>query len=344
MPRLADAAMSPPGGWTRRLTCALLALAGLAATSTSGLAVEAAFSADGNFVYYFKRWDSAKANEPIELIELDLAKRTTRSIDLSRLKPPGGFIAIDHWANGLLLLTGRTLYAFDPRSGEFSTLCVAPDGEGFEDVAADAATGNILITGFIKPERPGNVGFYYLGSEKRLLLVTARRIQALECPTFAPDGLLFFGVRGDLWAGKIEVDSESETERPELAFVEAVRVGPLASLETGNFTPAQEGVRGVAVARDSIYVITYRMGGSGHGHLVKLPALSGPVKTLADFSGTVATYGRLLAEAKVVESADFQRMPCASQTGDQIFFGGAGRDLVILRVADDRREVVGQEP
>ena len=126
--------------------------------------------------------------------------------------------------------------------------------------------------------------------------------------------------------------------------MEAVRVAPIANLETGNFTPAAEGVRGVAVGRDAIFVITYRTGGSGHGHLLRLPPLTAPVKTLTDFPATISMYSRLLGGTKVLESEDFQRMPCASQTGDRIFFGGSGRELRILWVEDDKREVVGVTP
>ena len=251
--------------WSGRIPATLLAVA-LATVTPSATAAEAAFSPDGErHVYFFKRWDGAKPNEPVELTELDLAARRLRAIDLATLKPPGGFIAIDRSADELLLLTGRTLYSFDPKSGASATICEAPEDEGFEDVAFDPKTGNILITGFVKRDSTATVGWYYLKGEKRLLLITSRRVRAIESPTFAPDGLLFFGARGDLWAGRLEVDSQTGSEPPELAFLEAVRVAPVADLETGDFTPAAEGVRGVAVARDSIFVITYRMGGSvGH--------------------------------------------------------------------------------
>ncbi len=329
--------------WSGRIPAALLAFA-LSAVTTSAIAAEAAFSTDGNFVYFFKLWDSAKPNEPVELTELDLATRRLRALDLSKLKPPGGFIAIDRSADGLLLLTGRTLYSFDPKTGASATICEAPEDEGFEDVASDPKSGNILITGFVKRDSSATVGWYYLKGEKRLLLITSRRVPAIESPTFAPDGLLFFGARGDLWAGRLEVDSQTGSEPPELAFLEAVRVAPVADLETGDFTPAAEGVRGVAVARDAIYVITYRMGGSGHGHLLRLPPLAAPFKTLTDFPATISLYGRLLGGAKVLEAANYQRMPCASPTGDRVFFGGSGRELFLLRVANDQREVVADFP
>ena len=184
-----------------------LLLAGLAAVTivTTGHAAEAAFSADGKFVYFFRRWESAKPDEPVDLTELDLQKRSSRKIDLSSLKPPGGFIAIDRWADGLLLLTGRMLYTYDPKTQASSVVCEAPEDEGFEDVAADPKTGDILITGFVKPGHEDRLGWYYLAGEKQLLLVTARRIDQMVSPTFSPEGLLLFGVHGDLWAGRISL-------------------------------------------------------------------------------------------------------------------------------------------
>jgi hypothetical protein len=235
------------------------------------------------------------------------------------------------------------LYTYDPKTQASSVVCEAPEDEGFEDVAADPKTGDILITGFVKPGHEDRLGWYYLAGEKQLLLVTARRIDQMVSPTFSPEGLLLFGVHGDLWAGRISLVDPENQEPLGLAFVEAVRLAPLANLDTGNFQPAAQRLRGVTVAGDSIFAICDQ-GGTGDGGLVRLPRPSAPLKNLNNFPASIAMFGHLLSGAKVIEESSFQRMPCSSPSGDRIFFGRGGSQLVILRVADGSVEVIAEAP
>ena len=125
--------------------------------------------------------------------------------------------------------------------------------------------------------------------------------------------------------------------------MEAVRLAPLANLETGNFPPAAKKLRGVAVAGDSIFAICDQ-GGNGDGSLVRLPRPSAPLKNLNNYPASIAMFGHLLSGAKVLEESSFQRMPCSSPSGDRIFFARGGSQLVILRVADGNVELIAETP
>ena len=157
--------------------------------------------------------------------------------------------------------------------------------------------------------------------------VWSRRVGFLDGITFAPDGHLFFGYRGDLWVGSIAPQEEND-ETPWL--LAAKRCAPLATFETTGATPTQVGVFSVAVAKQMLYVHLHRMFGTGEGNVVRLPrpdnASSEEVED--EVGQRMRLYAKETGAVEVLVDNGTLSYLCAMQDGRRVFFtsGVLGKD------------------
>ena len=92
--------------------------------------------------------------------------------------------------------------------------------------------------------------------------------------SFSETSQLFFGFRGDLWCGTIAADpGGAGGEPPEhIYYLNAIRIAPIATLETDEATPSAQGVLVTAAGTDRIYLHSHRLGGSGFGTILRVTA------------------------------------------------------------------------
>jgi hypothetical protein len=241
------------------LCFAALPLAVQAATST--------FASDEKAVYFLSRTS--------KLMRLDLTDNQIKDANLPAPIQPEKVVALGTSNSGaLLILQGRDLFAFDPVQKRASTLFsfnhkikVNDKPEQWEptDFTYNRADGSILLL--------ANNGHYdqlfqLTKGQQNVRAIWQRRVSHITGLTYLSTGQLIFGSNGDLWCGMIGEDPDSPEETRH--FLRAIRIAPLATLETDNATPSQQGVSSVAASAKLLYVHVERLGGSGWGSILTL--------------------------------------------------------------------------
>ncbi len=144
-----------------------------------------------------------------------------------------------------------------------------------------------------------------------------RRVTEFDGITFSSNGELFFGTRGDLWNGIIDLE-----EQDYRGVLVANRCAPLATLETAFGTQGQMGAERVAVATDELYVHVCRMAGSGWGKIVRLnkpPAYDQEVAA-SDLKKRLALYAKEVASVEILAENGTRSYLCTSPDGKRAFF------------------------
>jgi hypothetical protein len=294
---------------------------------TDSAAVHATFSRDGSHVY-------AIDFEASHLFNIDLQKNVVSTVDLGASIDNKSIISVGTAKSGdLLVATARAAWSCKPASKACKKLCSAPEGVQFAGMAYDPKSGGILFstrTDFDWPAQTNNdsdSALFLAAGAKEPKPVFARRVGFLDGITFAPDGHLFFGCRGDLWVGSIASQEEND-ETPWL--LAAKRCAPLATFETTMATPTQVGVFTVAVAKQMIYVHLHRMFGTGEGNVVRLPrpdnASSDEVED--EVGERMRLYSKETGAVEVLVDNGTASYLCATQDGRRVFFtsGVLGKD------------------
>jgi hypothetical protein len=230
-----------------------------AATST--------FTSDEKAVFFLSR-----ANK---LMRLDLTDKQITEANLPAPIQPDKVVALGTSNSGaLLILQGRDLLSCDPSQKHVSTLFsfnhkikVNEKPEQWEptDFTYNRADGSILLL--------ANNGHYdqlfqLPKGQQNVRAIWQRRVSRITGLTYLSSGQLVFGSGGDLWCGMIGEDPDSPEETRH--FLRAIRIAPLATLETDNATPSQQGVSVVAASTKLLYIHVERLGGSGWGSILTL--------------------------------------------------------------------------
>jgi hypothetical protein len=286
---------------------------------TSCIGGDAVFSKDGQRIYTLSFSERSPA-----VREIDLTNQTSRIIPLTQLAandPPVG-ITRSEW-DKFPLLTRKSIWAFDPRSGRLAKVREASKNGNFYRIAYDPKSRQVFVTA------SGEGGpLFMLKNGRDLVPVFVRRHDAISSPVFTADGEFFYSETGDLWSGEIE----SEEGRLSLS---ADRYAPLAYLETANTTPNGTGVSDIAVARDAIYVQLFRMGGSGWGVLLQLarpprPTKHQTVSSMADLAlKELARQKEVLQGVKSLGEDNQPACLCASPDESRVYYTNERKDYLI---------------
>ncbi|MBS0660836.1 MAG: hypothetical protein JSR82_21670 [Verrucomicrobia bacterium] len=234
-------------------------------------------------------------------------------------------------ADGWIALTSDALWRKSPAAAAFERWVEAGPDLAWQDLAVDPASGNVLLTGEVGRESGEKLHALRLYVRKlgRVQRVFSRRVGELDGPSFAPDGTLCFGARGDLWQGRL-VAPEAASDEEGAWSLEAARWVPLAYLETANATPSSYGVRATAVTAAMAYVHLYRLGGSGFGWVVRLPRAKWSPDAAAE-DGPLAHWRQTAEALRRVEMLGAQGRPAQL---------AAARDGKVGFLLDDGPKVV----
>jgi hypothetical protein len=285
--------------------------------TTSCLGGDAVFSKDGQRIYAITSSEKYSA-----LREIDLSNQTSRLIPLTQLSQNDGPVGItrSEW-DKLPLITRKSIWSFDPRSGRLAKVRDAPKNGNFYRIAYDPKTRQVFVTA----DGEGSP-LFMLKNGRELVPIYVRRYPHISSPVFTSDGDFFYAETGDLWSGKIE----SEEGRFSL---NADRYAPLAYLETANTTPNGTGVSDIAVTRDAIYVQLFRMGGSGWGVLLQVPRPPPKTESVSGMGEmAVKELGRYKEILQGLKSLGENNRPaclCASPDESRVYFTNEGKDYLI---------------
>jgi hypothetical protein len=318
---------------------ALTALSAFTALSTA-LAASAVFSQDEASIYLI-------GNEK-QLLQLDLGSGKLSKLTLPREIHQGQITGLGRSNIGnILVLQGDDLIAYDPSANtavpvlSFQNKLSAdgsPEKWKPEDFAYNPADGSIVFFTTCGE----NTSLWFLPKdEKSPKAVFVRRVDFIDGMSFSPTGQLFFGYRGDLWCGTIVLEPEEVRGKGtvHMYYLNAIRVAPLATLETDDATPSGQGVQETAAGIHRIYLHSLRLGGSGFGNVLSVAAPNRQVGTVpADQSSDydersyfeldhrLELYKAELASAQLYAENGSESLLCISGSGKKIFYRGAQKD------------------
>ena len=245
----------------------ILLLIGVFLPSRPAIAASAVFSQEEASVYLI--------NDDKQLLQLDLASGKSNKPTLPKEIHQGQITGLGRSNTGnILVLQGDDLLAYDATANKavlvfsFQKKLSAdgtPEKWKPEDFAYNPTNGSIVFF----TTSGENTNLWFLPKdEKRPIAVFVRRVDSLEGMSFSPTGQLFFGYRGDLWCGSIVLEPEELRGKGtvHMYYLNAIRIAPLATLETDDATPSGQGVQVTAAGPDRIYLQSLRLGGSGFGN------------------------------------------------------------------------------
>ena len=312
----------------------LLLIAGLAAGTA--LAGSAVFSQDETVVYLI---DNQK-----ELVQLDLGSGKSRKPAFPKEIRQGQISELGRSNTGnILILQGDDLLAYDPTADKVAPVFsfekkLSTDGKpekwSLEDFVYNPVDGSILFF----TTAGENTGLWYLPKdEKHVKPVFARRVDFVEGMSFSPSGQLFFGYRGDLWCGSIASDPEGAGGKPpeHIYYLNAIRIAPVATLETDEATPSAQGVQVTAAGAERIFLHSLRLGGSGFGTILSVIAPNPKVGIVSadqnaeddhsyfDLDKRLELYKAELASAQIYAENGSESFLCISGSGKKVFYRGS---------------------
>lgn len=300
------------------------------------LATSAVFSQDEASVYLI---DSEK-----EILQLDLGSGKSSKPALPKEIHRGQINQLGRSNSGnILILQGDDLLAYDPTTDK-ATLVFSfqkklstdgtPEKWSPEDFAYNPMDGSILLFA----TEGENTSLWYLPKdEKHAKPVFIRRVDSLEGMSFSPTGQLFFGYRGDLWCGSIASDPEGAGGKaPEhIYYLNAIRLTPVATLETDEATPSAQGVQVTAAGPERIYLHSLRLGGSGFGTVLSVAAPNPAMgmvssdqtaeddRSYFDLDKRLDLYRAELASAQYYAENGSESFLCISGSGKKVFYRGS---------------------
>jgi hypothetical protein len=314
-------------------------------------ASSAVFSQDETSVYLI---DNQK-----ELVQLDLASGRLSKPTLPKEIHQGQLTGLGRSNSGnILVLQGDDLLAYDA-SGNKVVLVVSfqqklssngtPEKWNPDDFAYNPADSSIL---FFTTAGENNSLWFLPKDQKRPKPVFVRRVDSVEGMSYSQTGQLFFGYRGDLWCGSIASDPEGAGGKPpeHIYYLNAIRIAPLATLETDEATPSGQGVQVTAAGPDRVYLHSLRLGGSGFGTVLSVVAPDPKVgivssgqngedddRSYFELDERVDLYKTELASAQYYAENGSESLLCISGSGKKIFYRGSekGSDEVGLYLIEN---------
>jgi hypothetical protein len=162
-------------------------------------------------------------------------------------------------------------------------------------------------------------------------------VDFVEGMSISPSGQLFFGYRGDLWCGSIASDPEGAGGRPpeHIYYLNAIRIAPVATLETDEATPSAQGVQVTAAGAERIFLHSLRLGGSGFGTILSVIAPNPKVGIVSadlnaeddhsyfDLDKRLELYTAELASAQIYAENGSESFLCISGSGKKVFYRGS---------------------
>ena len=300
------------------------------------LAGSAVFSQDESAVYLI---DNQKV-----LLLLDLGSGKLSKPTLPKEIHQGQVTGVGRSnAGNVLVLQGDDLLAYDPTANKavpiFSfkeklSSSGKPEKWSPDDFAYNPTDGSIL---FSSTAGENNSLWFLPKDEKHPKPVFVRRVDSVEGMSFSQTGQLFFGYRGDLWCGSIASDPEGAGGKPpeHIYYFNAIRIAPLATLETDEATPSAQGVQVTAAGPERIYLHSLRLGGSGFGTILSVAAPNPKVGMVSsdqnaeddhsyfDLDKRVDLYKVELASAQFYAENGSESLLCISGSGKRIFYRGS---------------------
>jgi hypothetical protein len=302
----------------------------------TALANSAVFSQDEAYVYL--------VGDEKQLLQLDLGSGKLTQPTLPKEIHQGQITGLGRSNTGnILVLQGDDLLAYDTTNNKvvpvFSfqkKLSVDGNPEKWrpEDFAYNPADSSIVFFATAGE----NTSFWFLPKdEKRATAVFVRRVDFMDGMSFSPTGQLFFGYRGDLWCGTVVREPEELQSKGTVHkyYLNAIRIAPLATLETDDATPSAQGVQVTAAGTDRIYLHSLRLGGSGFGNILSIVAPNPRVGTVAsdqssdddrsyfELGARLDLYKAELASAQIYAENGSESLLCISGSGKKIFYRGA---------------------
>jgi hypothetical protein len=299
------------------------------------MAASAAFSQDEASVYLI--------NDEKQLLKLDLASGKANKPTLPKEIHQGQITGLGRSNSGnILVLQGDDLLAYDVTANKavlvFSfqrklSVDGSPEKWKPEDFGYNPVDGSILFF----TTAGENTDLWFLPKdEKQPKPVFVRRVDSLDGISFSATGQLFFGYRGDLWCGSIASDPEGAGGKPpeHIYYLNAIRIAPLATLETDDATPSGQGVQVTAAGTDRIYLHSLRLGGSGFGNILSVAAPDPTVGTVSpdrnpdddrsdlELDKRLDLYKAELSSAQFYAENGSESFLCISGSGKKIFYRG----------------------
>ncbi|HXM05516.1 MAG TPA: hypothetical protein VN939_23075 [Chthoniobacterales bacterium] len=316
-------------------TIAAILLLGSTLPFRMALGGSAVFSQDESTVYLI---DNQK-----ELLQLDLGSSKLSRPALPKEIHQGQVTGLGRSnAGNILVLQGYDLIAYDPTANQAVPVFsfkekLATDGTpekwSPDDFAYNPTDGSILFSSTAGE----NTSLWFLPKdEKHARPVFVRRVDSVDGLSFSQTGQLFFGYRGDLWCGSIASDPEGAGGKPpeHIYYFNAIRIAPLATLETDEATPSAQGVQVTAAGPERIYLHSLRLGGSGFGTILSVAAPDSKVgmvssdQNAADHSyfeldKRLDLYKAEIASAQFYGENGSESLLCISASGKKVFYRGS---------------------
>lgn len=304
--------------------------------SGSAPASSAVFSQDEKSVYL--------VDNQLQIVQLDLASGKSSKPALPKEIGQGHINELGRSNSGnILILQGDDLLAYDPTADKAVLVFsfqkkLSTDGTAEKwspgDFAYNPVDGSILFFATAGE----NTSLWYLPKDrKQAKPVFIRRVDSLEGMSFSPTGQLFFGYRGDLWCGSIASDPEGAGGKPpeHIYYLNAIRLSPVATLETDEATPSAQGVQVTAAGPERIYLHSLRLGGSGFGTILSVAAPNPTVgmvssdqnaeddRSYFDLDKRLGLYKAELASAQYYAENGSESFLCISASGKKVFYRGS---------------------
>jgi hypothetical protein len=313
-------------------------------------AASAVFSQDEASVYLI---DNEK-----QLLQLDLGSGKLNKPTLPKEIHQGEITGLGRSNIGnILVLQGDDLVAYDPTASKAVPVVsfqkkLSADGNPEkwkpEDFAYNPADGSIVFF----TTAGENTSLWFLPKDgKSPKAVFVRRVDFMDGMSFSPTGQLFFGYHGDLWCGTVVLEPEDLRGKGtvHMYYLNALRIAPLATLETDDATPSAQGVQVTAAGTDRIYLHSLRLGGSGFGNLLSVVAPNPKVGTVPsdpssddapsyfELDQRVDLYKAELASAQLYAENGSESLLCISGSGKKIFYRGSqkGAEETALYLIDN---------
>ena len=319
-------------------------------TALNAAAALAVFSQDEASVYLI-------SNEE-QLLQIDLASGKSSKPTLPKEIHQGQINGLGRSnAGNILILQGDDLLAYDVTANKAvpvlsfqKKLSVdgSPEKWKPEDFAYNPTDGSIV---FFTTSGENTSLWFLPKDQKSPKAVFVRRVDFMEGMSFSPTGQLFFGYRGDLWCGTVVLEPEELRGKGtvHMYYLNAIRIAPVATLETDDATPSAQGVQVTAAGTDRIYLHSLRLGGSGFGNVLSVVAPNPKLGTVAADQSTdegpsyfeldqrLDLYKVELASAKIYAENGSESLLCISGSGKKIFYRGSekGSDEVALYLIEN---------
>jgi len=304
-------------------------------TALTASATSAVFSQDEASVYLI-------GNEE-QLLQLDLGSGKLSKPTLPKEIHQGQITALGRSnAGNILVLQGDDLLAYDVTANKAAPVLSfekklsvdgTPEKWKPEDFAYNPTDGSIV---FFTTAGEDTSLWFLPKDQKSPKAVFVRRVDFMEGMSFSPTGQLFFGYHGDLWCGTVVLEPEDLRGKGTVHtyYLNAIRIAPLATLETDDATPSAQGVQATAAGTDRIYLHSLRLGGSGFGTVLSVVAPNPKVAMVPSDPSTdgnrsyfqldqrLDLYKAELASAKIYAENGSESLLCISGSGKRIFYRG----------------------